>query len=419
MATQEAGAGKLPTAGMDLGQVLLSNVLQTILPSVLGTSNKTKKRASPEANAQATQAFGTLTKPQDYSGQTADILTQAAQQFAPAMAGERAAGLYDSTALEQMRNEAMARASAAAQGAILSDQTQRAGAAAQLAGASMQANNDTMATPQLDIGQALLSGGTMLAAPYLASKGADLLGGLFGGAAGTIGAPTAAMAAPAAGAFSNALNGISSGTALGIGPSTNLGGFMDLNLVDDLTGPLDGAMSGAVSGGFGEVGSNLFGGASDALGSFGGGGTFDVGSKLLSGDFGGAITSGIGYAFGGPVGGFIGNLIGKAFGCFLTTATCEYMGLPDDNEYLETLRKFRDSYMAESYPELIEEYYRISPAIVNYIAERPDKQEVYKFMFHAYILPACERIKAGDNRCAMETYYALVKYAKSVGGMEG
>jgi hypothetical protein len=53
MATQEAGAGKLPTAGMDLGQVLLSNVLQTILPSVLGTSNKTKKRASPEANAQA------------------------------------------------------------------------------------------------------------------------------------------------------------------------------------------------------------------------------------------------------------------------------------------------------------------------------------------------------------------------------
>jgi hypothetical protein len=68
MATQEAGAGKLPTAGMDLGQVLLSNVLQTILPSVLGTSNKTKKRASPEANAQAGQAFGTLTTPQDYSG---------------------------------------------------------------------------------------------------------------------------------------------------------------------------------------------------------------------------------------------------------------------------------------------------------------------------------------------------------------
>ena len=418
MATQEAGAGKLPTAGMDLGQVLLSNVLQTILPSVLGTSNKTKKRASPEANAQAGQAFSTLTTPQDYSGMTADILTQASQQFAPAMAGERAAGLYNSTALEQMRNEAMARASAAAQGAILGDQTQRAGAAAQLAGASMQANNDTTAVPQMDMGQALLTGGTMLAAPMLAKKGGELLSGLFGGAAGTIGAPTAAMAAPAAGAFSNALNGISSGTALGIGPSTNLGSFMDLNFLDDASEPLMGAFSSGAGDAIGGA-TNFFGGASDVLGGLGGGGMFDVGSNLLSGDFGGAITSGIGYAFGGPVGGFIGNLVGKAFGCFLTTATCEYMGLPDDNEYLETLRAFRDSYMAESYPELIEEYYRISPAIVNYIAERPDKQEVYKFMFHAYILPACERIKAGDNRCAMETYYALVKYAKSVGGMEG
>lgn len=418
MATQDAGAGKLPTAGLDLGQVLLSNVLQTILPSALGTSNKTKKRASPEANAQAGQAFGTLTTPQDYSGMTTDILTQAAQQFAPAMAGERAAGLYNSTTLEQLRGESMARATAAAQGAILQDQTQRAGAAASLAGASMNANNDVTQTPTMDLGSALLTGGTLLAAPMLAKKGGELLGGLFGGAAGTIGAPTAAMAAPAAGAFSNALNGISSGTALGIGPSTNLGSFMDLNFLDDATEPLMGAFSSGAGDAIGGA-TNFFGGASDVLGGLGGGGMFDVGSKLLSGDFGGAITSGIGYAFGGPVGGFIGNLVGKAFGCFLTTATCEYMGMPDDNEYLETLRKFRDSYMAENYPELIEEYYRISPAIVNYIAERPDKQEVYKFMFHGYILPACERIKAGDNRCAMETYYALVKYAKSVGGMEG
>lgn len=408
MATQDAGAGKLPTAGLDLGQVLLSNVLQTILPSALGTSNKTKKRASPEANAQAGQAFGALTTPQDYSGMTTDILTQAAQQFAPAMAGERAAGLYNSTTLEQLRGESMARATAAAQGAILQDQTQRAGAAASLAGASMNANSDTTATPTMDLGQALLTGGTLLAAPMLASKGSELLSGIFGGTT-TTGA-TGAMAAPMIQGAGNLFQG---GLSSVFDPSM----FMD-----DIAEPLSGALSGGIGGAASSAVQNFFGGASDVLGggAFGGaGGMFDIGGKLLGGDFGGAISSGIGYAFGGPVGGFIGNLVGKAFGCFLTTATCEYMGMPDDNEYLETLRKFRDSYMAENYPELIEEYYRISPAIVNYIAERPDKQEVYKFMFHGYILPACERIKAGDNRCAMETYYALVKYAKSVGGMEG
>lgn len=408
MATQDAGAGKLPTAGLDLGQVLLSNVLQTILPSALGTSNKTKKRASPEANAQAGQAFGTLTTPQDYSGMTTDILTQAAQQFAPAMAGERAAGLYNSTTLEQLRGESMARATAAAQGAILQDQTQRAGSAAQLAGASMNANNDTTQTPTMDLGSALLTGGTLLAAPMLASKGSELLSGIFGGTTTT--GSTGAMAAPMIQGAGNLFQG---GLSSVFDPSM----FMD-----DIAEPLSGALSGGIGGAASSAVQNFFGGASDVLGggAFGGaGGMFDFGTKLLGGDFGGAISSGIGYAFGGPVGGFIGNLVGKAFGCFLTTAVCDYMGLPDDNEYLETLRKFRDGYMAENHPELIEEYYRISPAIVNYIAERPDKQEVYKFMFHGYILPACERIKAGDNRCAMETYYALVKYAKSVGGMEG
>ena len=408
MATQEAGAGKLPTAGLDLGQVLLSNVLQTILPSALGTSNKTKKRASPEANAQAGQAFGALTTPQDYSGQTTDILTQAAQQFAPAMAGERAAGLYNSTTLEQLRNESMARATAAAQGAILQDQTQRAGSAAQLAGASMSANNDISQTPTMDLGSALLTGGTLLAAPMLASKGSELLSGIFGGTTTT--GSTGAMAAPMIQGAGNLFQG---GLSSVFDPSM----FMD-----DIAEPLSGALSGGIGGAASSAVQNFFGGASDVLGggAFGSaGGMFDIGSKLLGGDFGGAISSGIGYAFGGPVGGFIGNLVGKAFGCFLTTAVCDYMGLPDDNEYLETLRKFRDGYMTEFHPELIEEYYRISPAIVNYIAERPDKDQVYRFMLNAYIFPACERIRHGDGRCAMETYIALVKYAKSVGGMEG
>jgi len=46
--------------------------------------------------------------------------------------------------------------------------------------------------------------------------------------------------------------------------------------------------------------------------------------------------------------------------CFLTTAACEFMGLPDDCLELETLRQFRDEHVPKS---LVDEYYQIAPAI--------------------------------------------------------
>jgi len=161
-----------------------------------------------------------------------------------------------------------------------------------------------------------------------------------------------------------------------------------------------------------------FGGVTDI---FGGSGMpwMDIGTSLLSGDIGGAVATGIGYAFGGPVGGFIGNVVGSLFGCFLTTAVCDYMDLPDDNQYLNTLRQFRDEYVKVNYPELVEEYYRIAPAIVNYIKARPDADAVFKQMLNLYILPACDRIWAGDSAGAMETYINLVAFAKREGGLGG
>lgn len=35
-------------------------------------------------------------------------------------------------------------------------------------------------------------------------------------------------------------------------------------------------------------------------------------------------------------------------GCFLTTACCEFMNLPDDCEELQTMRKFRDDYLSKT-----------------------------------------------------------------------
>lgn len=384
MATQpKAGAGPIAGGGQDLGSVLLQSALTSILPGLMGTGNTAKRTASKGANQQADTAFSALTKPVDYSGQTSDILTQAAQAFAPAMAGQTAAGLYNSTTLEQLRNESMARATAASSAAINQNETQRANAAANLAGASMQANNTTVTEQTVDPMQALLTGGVALAAPSIIKGGKDLLGGIFGGGGG-------------------------GGTV-----------FDPSLFMDDIADPLSGAMSSGAGSFMSNIVGGEFGGAmGDVFGGMSGMGGFDIGSKLLSGDFGGALASGIGYAFGGPVGGFVGNLVGGLLGCFLTTAVCETCNLPDDNEYLNTLRKFRDSYMMENYPELVSEYYEIAPVVTNYIKARPDSDEVFKKMFYLYIAPAVTFIDNGDYPAAMNVYTELVMFAKRMAGLE-
>lgn len=386
MATQPeigAGAGPITGGGQDLGSVLLQSALTSILPGLMGTGNTAKRTASKAANQQASTAFSALTEPVDYAGQTSDILTQAAQAFAPAMAAQAAAGLYNSTTLEQLRNESMARATAAASAAINQNETQRASAAANLASASMQANNTTVTKQTVDPMQALLTGGVALAAPSIIKGGKDLLSGIFGG------------------------GGSGGGTV-----------FDPSMFMDDIAEPLSNAMSSGTGSFMSNIVGGEFGGAmGDVFGGMGSMGGFDIGAKLLSGDFGGALASGIGYAFGGPVGGFIGNLVGGLLGCFLTTAVCETLNLPDDNEYLNTLRKFRDSYMMEHYPELVSEYYEIAPVITNYIKARPDSDEVFKKMFYLYIAPAVTFIDNGDYPAAMNVYTELVMFAKRMAGL--
>ena len=65
--------------------------------------------------------------------------------------------------------------------------------------------------------------------------------------------------------------------------------------------------------------------------------------------------------------------------CFLTSACVGYMGKADDCKELTALRNFRDTYM-KSTPEgreLVEEYYRIAPTIVENIDASPDRAKIY------------------------------------------
>ena len=70
-------------------------------------------------------------------------------------------------------------------------------------------------------------------------------------------------------------------------------------------------------------------------------------------------------------------------GCFLTTACCQYKGLPDDCYELQTMRSFRDNVLmiTDEGRCLVAEYYKVAPKIVEKINMRPDKdallEEIY------------------------------------------
>lgn len=96
-------------------------------------------------------------------------------------------------------------------------------------------------------------------------------------------------------------------------------------------------------------------------------------------------------------------------GCFLTTACCQYKGLPDDCYELTTLRNFRDTYLktTEAGNALVEEYYRIAPSIVDKIMENPNKaallEDIYTQVCKILVL-----IQAKRQESAINAYQTMV-----------
>ncbi len=96
-------------------------------------------------------------------------------------------------------------------------------------------------------------------------------------------------------------------------------------------------------------------------------------------------------------------------GCFLTTACCEYKGLPDDCYELETMRKFRDNYIAkQSYGEkLIKDYYAEAPAIVEKINNSENSEEILEKMYET-ITEIIKMVDVGNNDEAIIHYMMLL-----------
>ncbi|KXT70142.1 hypothetical protein SGODD07_01612 [Streptococcus gordonii] len=93
-------------------------------------------------------------------------------------------------------------------------------------------------------------------------------------------------------------------------------------------------------------------------------------------------------------------------GCYLTTATVDFMGLADDCEELTILRKFRDTYLQLSIQgkKDIEHYYSVAPKIVAAINHSESKNKILNDLYNNLILGCIKLIKSGNLDGAYKKY---------------
>lgn len=102
-------------------------------------------------------------------------------------------------------------------------------------------------------------------------------------------------------------------------------------------------------------------------------------------------------------------------GCFLTTACCQYKGLPDDCYELTTLRRFRDDYLLHTSEgkRLVEEYYRIAPPLVQKIDCCSSRDTICENMYAA-ICEIVQKIEQEQYEDAVRLYQTMVKEVQSM-----
>ncbi|MGI6012367.1 MAG: CFI-box-CTERM domain-containing protein [Ruminococcus sp.] len=101
--------------------------------------------------------------------------------------------------------------------------------------------------------------------------------------------------------------------------------------------------------------------------------------------------------------------------CFLTTACCEYKGLPDDCRELETLRRFRDTYLKQKPygQEMIDCYYEDAPEIVKKLKKHPERVKIYNEMYEK-IRDIMDLIEKEDLKEATIEYLFMVYKLKRI-----
>jgi hypothetical protein len=96
--------------------------------------------------------------------------------------------------------------------------------------------------------------------------------------------------------------------------------------------------------------------------------------------------------------------------CYISTAVCESMGLPDDCDELQTLRWFRDQVMNSTVDGQrdVASYYANAPRIVAAIDSKTDAAMRYRHLYQQTIRPAVAAVHQGNTSKAYSLYRQMV-----------
>ena len=125
-----------------------------------------------------------------------------------------------------------------------------------------------------------------------------------------------------------------------------------------------------------------------------------------------------------PAGGYGGYSEGNqssgsnSSGCFLTSACVDALGKEDDCYELETLRRFRDEWLAlqEGGEQDIARYYAFAPGVVRQIDRLPDRMSLYARIYDELVAPCVRLIEAHKMQEAWDLYKS---YAGTLIGQYG
>ena len=100
-------------------------------------------------------------------------------------------------------------------------------------------------------------------------------------------------------------------------------------------------------------------------------------------------------------------------GCFITTATVNYMGEADNGQTLTALRNFRDTVMNKTANgrKQLDWYYENAPEIVKSLDSLENKEEVYTKLYNSYILPAANAYRNRQKHDTFNLYKKGIQFA--------
>lgn len=101
---------------------------------------------------------------------------------------------------------------------------------------------------------------------------------------------------------------------------------------------------------------------------------------------------------------------GGSGGCYITTAVCSSMNLPDDCHELQTIRHFRDNWLLFQNDgiKIISRYYETAPKIVESINKLTSASEIYLEIWKGYLEPFYQKINEVSNDEALQIYLKMV-----------